>query len=110
MPNNEYRLRRVLEVVQQTERPISEADLDRSAPLDYDFRCFFLVRPRTQLYDRIGLRCEQMLLGGLLQVKHSYWSRIQHWGRVVSFVRLFGCISQLATQPLTVVQMLLLTL
>ena len=49
-------------------RPLGDLDHDRLAPLDYDFRCFFLNRPRRELYDRIGLRCEQMLVDGLLQV------------------------------------------
>ncbi|KAK9829894.1 hypothetical protein WJX72_008519 [[Myrmecia] bisecta] len=66
-PNNYYRLGRVLEVVLRTGLPMADMALDATAPLDYDFRCFFLNRPRLQLYDRIALRCESMLEGGLLE-------------------------------------------
>ena len=31
----------------------------------YDFRPFFLHRPRTELYDRIAGRCEEMVRGGV---------------------------------------------
>lgn len=34
-------------------------------------RCFFLQRPRLELFERIDLRVEQMVDGGLLQVEHS---------------------------------------
>lgn len=67
--NNEYRLLRMVEILLSSGRPLSELNHDRSANLDYDFRCFFLNRPRLELYDRIGLRCEQMVVGGILQAK-----------------------------------------
>ena len=35
-------------------------DIDR--PVDYDFRCFFLDRPRLELYERIEQRCEDMVI------------------------------------------------
>jgi tRNA dimethylallyltransferase len=60
---------RVLEIVMATGQPRSQLNLDTSAPLEYDFRCFFLDRPRVNLYRRIDLRCEQMLQGGMLQVR-----------------------------------------
>ncbi|GAB4815722.1 hypothetical protein N2152v2_002768 [Parachlorella kessleri] len=76
--NNYYRLLRVVDILLQ--RPgktlaggrasgeeAGELDLDESRPLDYDFRCFFLHRPRAQLYSRIDQRVEQMVQGGLLQ-------------------------------------------
>lgn len=68
MPNNYYRMLRVLEIVMATGRPRSKLNLDTRAPLDYDIRCFYLDRPRISLYRRIDLRCEQMLQGGMLQV------------------------------------------
>ena len=73
--NNQYRLKRVLEILLSTGKPLSALNLDVKAPLDYDFRCFFLNRPRIQLYDRIGLRCEQMVQNGLLEVSRCVWSR-----------------------------------
>ena len=69
MPNNYYRLLRVLEIVQTTGKTMSELDIDEQAPLDYDFRCFFLHRPRMDLYRRIDFRCEEMIKRGLLQVE-----------------------------------------
>ncbi len=47
----------------------AELDLDEGRPRDYDFRCFFLHRPRAQLYARIDQRVEQMVQAGLLQVR-----------------------------------------
>ncbi|KAK9915049.1 hypothetical protein WJX75_004116 [Coccomyxa subellipsoidea] len=67
VPGNYYRLNRVLEILLATGRPLAELDLDVGAPLDYDFRCFFLNRPRVELYRRIDARCEEMVVGGLLQ-------------------------------------------
>ena len=69
MPNNFYRLLRVLEIVQSSGSTLAALDIDESAPLDFDFRCFFLHRPRADLYRRIDLRCEQMLQSGLLQAR-----------------------------------------
>ena len=41
----------------------------QAAPLEFDFRPFFLYRRREQLYRRIDARCEEMVQRGLLQVK-----------------------------------------
>ena len=61
--NNYYRLLRALEIVLGHEEAMSDLAVDTSKELDYDFRCFFLHRPRLELYDRIELRCEQMACG-----------------------------------------------
>ena len=53
----------------QTGTPLKQLDLDITAQLEYDFRCFFLNRPRVQLFRRIDQRCCDMLAGGLLQVR-----------------------------------------
>ena len=52
----------------QTGTPLKQLDLDITAQLEYDFRCFFLNRPRVHLFRRIDQRCCDMLAGGLLQV------------------------------------------
>ena len=57
-----------MEILVQTGTPLKQLDLDVNAQLDYDFRCFFLNRPRVQLFRRIDQRCCDMLAGGLLQV------------------------------------------
>ncbi len=73
MPGNYYRLNRVLEILLGTGgKPLAELNLDTGAPLDYGFRCFFLNRPRLELYRRIDARCEEMVVGGLLQVRRSF--------------------------------------
>lgn len=38
-------------------------------PTDYDCRCFFLHRPRLELYRRIDARVEEIVAGGLLQAR-----------------------------------------
>ena len=68
-PNNRYRLLRMLEVALTTGRPRAELDHDRAAPPDYDFRRFFLTRPREELYRRIDARCERIAADGLLPVR-----------------------------------------
>ena len=46
----------------------ADQNLDAQRPSDYDCRCFFLHRPRLQLYHRIDARVEEMVAGGLLKV------------------------------------------
>lgn len=65
--NNYYRLVRVLEVVLHTGKTLAEFEAKPDVPINYDFRCFFLQRPRLELFERIDLRVEQMVDGGLLQ-------------------------------------------
>ncbi len=48
--------------------PLTQQDIELDTPLDYDARCFFLHRDRVELYRRIDARCEDMMLGGLVQV------------------------------------------
>ena len=65
--NDYFRLERALEILAVTGQPRAANNLDVSAPLDYDFRCYFLApKERVDLYRSIDLRCEEMLLGGLL--------------------------------------------
>lgn len=59
----------MLEVALTAGRPRAELDHDRAAPPDYDFRRFFLTRPREQLYRRIDARCERIAADGLLPVR-----------------------------------------
>lgn len=42
-----------------------------SSELDYEFMCFFLSSHRLDLYKSIDYRCEDMLLGIILNWKHS---------------------------------------
>ena len=59
----------MLEVALTARRPRAELDHDRAAPPEYDFRRFFLTRPREQLYRRIDARCERIAADGLLPVR-----------------------------------------
>lgn len=66
--NNYYRLTRVVDILLQApHQTLAQLNLDEAAPLDYDFRCYFLSRPREELYRRIDARVEDMVAGGLLQ-------------------------------------------
>ena len=39
----------------------------RKKPQSYDFHCWFLYRPKEQLYARINERCDMMLEAGFLE-------------------------------------------
>lgn len=66
--NNQYRLLRVVDILLQSGgKPLADQDLNAQRLPDYDCRCFFLHRPRGQLYRRIDGRVEDMVAGGLLQ-------------------------------------------
>lgn len=41
------------------------------ASWDYDFHCYFLYQPRSELYQKVDLRCEQMAQEGLLDEASS---------------------------------------
>eukprot|EP01025_Chloroclados_australasicus_P043811 TRINITY_DN47002_c0_g1_i1.p1 TRINITY_DN47002_c0_g1~~TRINITY_DN47002_c0_g1_i1.p1 ORF type:complete len:563 (+),score=64.20 TRINITY_DN47002_c0_g1_i1:94-1689(+) len=69
--NNWYRLKRALQIAVSQGRPMSDMKMDFHAEPDYDFRCFFLYRPRLELFGRILLRVEQMVQKGLL--KEAWW-------------------------------------
>ncbi|EFN51365.1 hypothetical protein CHLNCDRAFT_55198 [Chlorella variabilis] len=67
-PNNQYRLLRIVDILLQSGgRPLADQDLDAGTPTHYDCRCFFLHRPRLELYRRIDGRVEEMVAAGLLQ-------------------------------------------
>lgn len=66
--NNMYRLRRIVDILLQTDGiPLADQDLNKDAPSDYDFRCYFLHRPRLELYRRIDERVESIVSEGLLE-------------------------------------------
>lgn len=66
--NNWYRLCRVVDILLQSPgKTLAQLDSDQKAPLDYDFRCYFLSRPRMELYRRIDARVEEMVSNGLVK-------------------------------------------
>lgn len=69
--NNYYRLNRVVEIlILSSGMPLATFDLDTEASLEWDFRCFFLDRPRPQLFRRLDQRCEMMVRDGMLRVRN----------------------------------------
>lgn len=66
--NNIKRVIRALEYYKQTKQPISEHNkIQRKKESPYQFVYFVLNRERTELYNRINLRVEQMVKQGLVE-------------------------------------------
>lgn len=58
---------RGLEIIALTNKKVSKLTWKGRRKLpSYDFRCWFLYRPKDKLYERIDQRCERMLAEGLL--------------------------------------------
>ncbi|MFN0065211.1 MAG: tRNA (adenosine(37)-N6)-dimethylallyltransferase MiaA, partial [Chlamydiales bacterium] len=65
--NDKQKIIRALEIIILTGERVSSLRWQRDHPLpDYDYHCWFLHRPRKQLYQAIEARCEQMLECGLI--------------------------------------------
>ena len=66
--NDKQKIIRALEIVTLTGKMVSKLSWKtRSFPQNYDFRCWFLHRPRENLYKRIEARCDKMIEQGLLE-------------------------------------------
>lgn len=63
---------RALEIITLTNKKVSKLSWkSRHKPLNYNFRCWFVYRPKEVLYKRIERRCDQMLQHGLVEeVEH----------------------------------------
>lgn len=58
---------RGLEIITITRKPVSSLEWkQQNRPRDWDFRCWFLYRPKEVLYERINQRCDQMVARGFL--------------------------------------------
>lgn len=65
--NDKQKIIRALEIITLTGKMVSKLSWKgRHKPQNYDFRCWFLYRPRESLYQRIDKRCLKMLDEGLL--------------------------------------------
>lgn len=65
--NDKQKIVRALEIIALTGKQVSKLSWKgRRKPLNYDFRCWFLFRPREHLYHRIEKRCDKMLEEGFL--------------------------------------------
>lgn len=64
--HDKHKIVRGLEIIVLSHHKVS--DFKQSGPYssEYDFRCWFLHRPRASLYQRINNRCETMLEHGLI--------------------------------------------
>lgn len=62
-----HKIIRGLEIIELTGKKVSSLEWkQRCPPKKYDFRCWFLHRPRDHLYHRIERRCDKMVEKGLL--------------------------------------------
>ena len=65
--HDRHKIVRALEIIYSTGNKVSSFGWrQRKVILPYDFRCWFLHRPRHRLYHRIDKRCEKMLADGFL--------------------------------------------
>lgn len=66
--HDKQKIVRGLEIITLTGKMVSKLSWKgRRKPLNYDFRCWFLHRPRESLYQRIEHRCDKMLKEGLVE-------------------------------------------
>lgn len=65
--NDKQKIIRALEIITLSGKPVSRHSWKgKKAPRNFDFRCWFLYRPKNIVYKRIEDRCEKMLADGLL--------------------------------------------
>jgi tRNA dimethylallyltransferase len=66
--NDKQKIVRALEIMALTNKKVSKFSWKgRRKPQNYDFRCWFLHRPKPKLNERIEKRCEKMLQAGFLE-------------------------------------------
>lgn len=65
--NDKQKIVRALEIITLTGKKVSKLSWkERRRPQNYDFRCWFLHRPREHLYHRIEKRCDKMIADGFI--------------------------------------------
>lgn len=65
--NDKHKIIRALEIIELSGKRVSDFSWKARPPSPlYDFRCWFLDMPRKILYEKLSLRCEEMLKAGLL--------------------------------------------
>lgn len=70
--HDKHKIVRALEIIALTGKKVSKlAWTEKNRPQNYDFRCWFLFRPRESLYRIIDKRCEKMLAMGFLDEVES---------------------------------------
>jgi tRNA dimethylallyltransferase len=69
--NDKQKIVRALEIIRLTGEEVSKLSWgQRCTQQNYDFKCWFLHRPRENLYRRIDKRCDKMLADGFLDEVH----------------------------------------
>lgn len=62
-----HKIIRALEIITLTREPVSKFTWKcREPPSDYDYRCWFVYRPRESLYKSIEKRCDKMMQEGFV--------------------------------------------
>lgn len=70
--HDKQKIVRALEIIQLTGEKVSHLSWrERQRPQNYDFHCWFLHRPREELYKNINDRCDKMLEQGFLKEVES---------------------------------------
>lgn len=66
--NDKQKIIRGIEIIQLTGKKVSKMSWKaKRKPLNFDFHCWFLYRPRDHLYRLIDKRCDQMIIEGFLE-------------------------------------------
>lgn len=66
--HDKHKIVRALEIIELTGKKVSDLDWRaRPETNKFDFHCWFLHRPRPNLYQRIERRCDRMIQDGLLE-------------------------------------------
>ncbi len=64
--NDRQKMIRALEIMALTGKRVSSHTWKEKGVNPFDFRCWFLTRPKESLYERVDRRCEEMLRMGFL--------------------------------------------
>lgn len=93
--NDAYRIVRGLEVFEQTGIPISKHDLHTPPQEKLEFLVYGLTRQRSNLYDRINTRVDDMYEQGLVEEVRVCWKqglRLSHnAGRTIGVQEFLSC-------------------
>lgn len=66
--NDKQKIIRALEIMILSGKPVSKHSWkSHKKPQNFDFRCWYLYRPKEKLYPRIEARCEKMMAAGFLE-------------------------------------------
>lgn len=70
--NDKQKIIRALEIITLSNKKVSKLSWkSRHKPMNYNFRCWFLHRPKPILYKRIEARCDKMVERGFLDEVES---------------------------------------